>query len=79
VHWLVSEQYIDSIMHGATIKVLYMFRATSCSSSGDQILLLKHLVTSLSVIGRPVHRFRENSQPVHRTATYRKWRYQMLY
>ena len=43
------------------ITVLYMFRATSCSSSG-QIVLIQHLVSSLSVSGRPVHR----------TATYRE-------
>ena len=38
------------------ITVLYMFRAKSCSSSGGQIILIQHLVWSLSVIGRPVHR-----------------------
>ena len=31
------------------ITVLYMFRATSCSSSGGQIILIQHLVLSLSV------------------------------
>ena len=31
-----------------------MFRATSCSSSGGQIVLIQHLVSSLSVCGRPV-------------------------
>jgi hypothetical protein len=44
------------------ITVPYMFRKTSCSSSGGQIVLIRHLVSSLSVSGRPVHR----------TATYRK-------
>ena len=48
------------------ITVLYMFRATSCSSSGGQIVLLHHLVTPFSVSGRPVHR----------TPTYREWRFQ---
>jgi len=38
------------------IIVLYMFQATSCSSSGDQIVLIQHLVWSLSLNGRPVHR-----------------------
>ena len=33
-----------------------MFRATSCSSSGGQIVLIQHLESSLSVSGRPVHR-----------------------
>jgi len=36
-----------------------MFRAISCSSSG-QIVLIYHLVSSLSVSDRPVHRLREN-------------------
>ena len=37
------------------ITVLYMFQATSCSSSGGQIVLIQHLVSSLSVSGRPVN------------------------
>ena len=32
-----------------------MFRAMSCSSSGDQIVLILHLVSSLSVSDRLVH------------------------
>jgi len=32
-----------------------MFRATSCSSSGGQIVLIQHLVLSLFVSVRPVH------------------------
>ena len=55
-----------------------------CSSSGGWIVLMQHLVSSLSVSGRPVHGLRGNcsavpSQPVHRTATYWEWRYQMLH
>ena len=57
------------LFYNTFITVLYMFRATSCSSSGGQIVLIQHLVSSLSVSGRPVHR----------TATYREWRYQMLF
>jgi len=62
-----------------TILYMYMFRAISCSSSGGQIVLIQHLVSSLSVSDRPVHRLRKNgvlvekellSQPVHRTVTY---------
>jgi len=52
-----------------TILYMYMFRAISCSSSGGQIVLKQHLVSSLSVSDRPVHR----------TVTYWQWRYQMLY
>jgi hypothetical protein len=33
-----------------------MFRAKSCSSSGGQIVLIQHLVSSLYLSGRPVHR-----------------------
>jgi len=35
-----------------------MFRAVPCSSSGEQIVLLEHLVSSLSVNGRTVRRLR---------------------
>jgi len=35
---------------------MYMFRVISCSSSGGQILLTQHLVPSLSVSDRPVHK-----------------------
>jgi Na+/alanine symporter len=38
-----------------------MFRAISCSSSGCQIVLIQHLVSSLSVSDRPVNRLRKNS------------------
>ena len=43
------------LFYNKFITVIYMFRATSCSSSRGQILLIEHLVTSLSVSGRPVH------------------------
>jgi hypothetical protein len=32
-----------------TVLYMYMFRALSCSSSGGQIVLIQHLVSSLSV------------------------------
>jgi len=35
-----------------------MFRAILCSSSGGHIVLLQHLVSSLSVSSRTVHRLR---------------------
>jgi hypothetical protein len=38
-----------------TIPYMYMFRAIFCSSSGGQIVLTQHLVSSLSVRDRPVH------------------------
>jgi len=37
-----------------------MFRAISCSSSGGQIVLIQHLVSSLSVSDRAVHMLRRN-------------------
>jgi hypothetical protein len=43
------------------ITILCMFWAISCSSSGAQIVLIQHLVLSLSVSDRPVHRLRKNS------------------
>jgi len=45
-----------------TILYMYMFRAISCSSSRGQIVLIQHLVSSLSVSDRPVHRLRKNSE-----------------
>ena len=41
------------LFYNTLITVLYTFRATSCSSSGGQIVLIQHLVSSLSVSGRP--------------------------
>ena len=38
-----------------TVLYMYVFRAISCSSSGGQILLIQHLVSSLLVSDRPVH------------------------
>ena len=38
-----------------------MFRAVLRSSSGDQIVLLQHLVSSLSLNGRTVRRLRAES------------------
>jgi len=38
-----------------------MFRAVLCSSSGGQIVLLQHLISSLSVKGRTVCRLRADS------------------
>ena len=47
-----------------------MFRAIPRSSSEGQIVLLQHLVLSLSVSSYSVHRLRAvRSQPVHRIGT----------
>jgi len=37
-----------------------MFRAIFCLSSRGQIVLIQHLISSLSVSDRPVHRLRKN-------------------
>ena len=39
---------------------LYMFRAQLCSSSGGQIVLVQHLVSSLSLGGCSVHTLQED-------------------
>jgi hypothetical protein len=59
-----------------TILYMYMFRTISCSSSGDKIVLIQCLVSSLSVSDRPVHRLRKNLC-TGRSLT--EWRYKMLY
>ena len=41
------------------IKILYMFRAVRCSSSGGLILSMQYLISSLSVGDCPVHRLRK--------------------
>ena len=41
--------------------LLYVFRAILWSSSGGQIVLLQHLVTSLSLGDRSDHRLRQSS------------------
>jgi hypothetical protein len=68
---LANDQINVHIFNGIFITILYMymFRAISCSSSGGQIVLIQHLVSSMSVSDRPVHR----------TVTYWGWRYQILY
>ena len=44
------------------IMLIYMFRALLCSSSGGQILLVQHLVSSLSLGDCTVHSLRESSR-----------------
>ena len=41
-----------------------MYEAVLCSSSGGQIVLVQHLVSSLSVNGRTVRRLRANCSPL---------------
>jgi len=79
----LANDQLDAQIFNTFIKILYMymFRAISCSSSGGQIILTQHLVSSLSVSDRSLHMLRKNwflSQHVHWTVTYWEWRYQML-
>ena len=58
---LANDQLDAQILHTfITILYMYMFRAISCSSSGGQIVLIQHLVSSLSVSDCPVHMLRKN-------------------
>ena len=68
---ILANDQLNAQIFNTFIIILYMhmFRAVSCSSSGGQIVLIQHLVSSLSVSDRPVHQ----------TVTYWQWRYQMLY
>jgi hypothetical protein len=54
---LVNDQ-LDAQIFNTFIIILYvyMFPAISCSSSGGQIVLIQHLVSSLFVSDRPVYR-----------------------
>jgi hypothetical protein len=45
----------NSLFYNKFIRVLYMFWAMSCSSSGGQILLIQHLLSSRSVSECPLH------------------------
>jgi len=53
---LANDQLDAHFFKNTFITILYMFRAISCSSSGGQIVLIQHLVSSLSVSDHPVHR-----------------------
>jgi hypothetical protein len=57
----LANDQLDAQIFNTFITILYMFRAIFWSSSGSQIVLIQHLVSSLSVSDRPVHRLRMNS------------------
>jgi len=61
-----------------------LFHASTCFEQHVLIIRRPKLHYTASGIitpvgGRPVHRLREDSQPVHRTASYTVWWYQTLY
>jgi len=62
----LANDQLDAQIFNTFITILYMhmFQAISCSSSGGQIVLIQHLVSSLSVSDRPVPRLRENCSAV---------------
>ena len=53
---ILANDQLNAQIFNTFIIILYMhmFRAVSCSSSGGQIVLIQHLVSSLSVSDRPV-------------------------
>jgi hypothetical protein len=59
----LNEEFIYSIIIYYII-ILDMFRAIPCSSSGGQIVLLQHLVSSHSVSSYSVHRLRTHCSPL---------------
>jgi len=63
----LANDQLDTQISNTFTTILYMFRAISCSFSGGQIVLIQHLVSSLSVSDRPVHRLRKS-------ATRRAWK-----
>jgi len=52
----LANDQLDAQIFNLFITILYMFRAISCSSSGGQIVLIQHPVSSLSVSDSLVHR-----------------------
>jgi len=53
---LANDQFDAQIFNTfITVFHMYMSRAWSCSSSGGEIVLIQHLVSSLSVSDHPVH------------------------
>jgi len=57
-------------IYNTFIEILYMFRALPCSPSGG---LRRNCIYAASGI------ITRLSQPVHRTVTWREWRYQRLH
>ena len=60
----LANDQLDAQIFNTFITILYMFRAISCSSSGGQIVLIQHLVLSLSLSDSPVHRLRKNCKEI---------------
>jgi hypothetical protein len=67
----LANDQLDAQIFNTLFIILYMFQAKSCSSSGGQIVLIQHLVSSLSVSDRPVHRLRKYK--MHDQWNIKKW------
>jgi len=54
----IANDQLDAQIFNTFIRIfyMYMFRAISCSSSGGQIVLIQHVVSSLSVSDRAARR-----------------------
>ena len=70
----INSIWNDSLFYQLDLQILYfntfiiffyMFRALLCSSSGGQIVLVQHLVSSLSLGDCSVHRIRKSSHHSH--------------
>ena len=66
MHLLVSEQYIDSIMHGATIKVLQsiLHKCSEEVSNGLEVRLIVKYIAHRAVDcrNRPIYSFKEDKR-----------------
>ena len=68
--------HLPTLMHNSLFinntcytTILDMFRALTCASSGGQIVLSQHLVSSLSVKGCTLYRIKTNNSRIWVTAT----------
>jgi hypothetical protein len=50
----LMHRFLYLFIYNTFIKILYMFRAVRCSSSGGLIVSMQHLISSLSVGNSPV-------------------------
>jgi hypothetical protein len=72
----LMHNYFIHLQYVCYITILDIFRALTCPSSGGQIVLSQHLVSSLSVNGCTVRRkvsFRPTHETVTDTVTYARW------
>jgi len=73
----LANKQLEAQIFNTLITILYMFRAISCSSSEGKIVLIQHLVLSLSASDRSVHRLRNKNLKLKFQASSR-WTYYYL-